>query len=305
MENPTVRLNDGLRSGRTELRPQVKKMQEALNKHGFPVDADGYFGKGTQNKVAQFQQQKGLSADGVVGESTWKALLGEQDKNDALVSNIPSAAKKELTGNELISRAQLEAILTNSKNLETYFQPLNEALKKYAINTPLRIVHFLAQVAHESGSFLFVEENLNYSAKALRAVFGKYFPDEATAEAYSRKPEKIANRVYADRMGNGNEASGDGWRFRGRGLVQLTGRDNYTSFQKSAGTNLTDGEAPTKVAEPEFAVRAAAWFWDMRSLNKYADVDDLVTITKRVNGGTHGLEDRKKYLERGKATFQI
>jgi putative chitinase len=169
---------------------------------------------------------------------------------------------------------------------------------KFGVNTPLRLSHFLAQCGHESGGFRITQENLNYSAKGLQGIFKKYFPSEALALDYAKKPQKIANRVYGGRMGNGNEASGDGFKFRGRGYIQLTGRDNYTAFGKSIGKPIE--ETPDLVAT-EFALASAAWFWSKNGLNKIADTgatDAAVTmITKRVNGGTIGLADRIKHFK--------
>jgi putative chitinase len=180
------------------------------------------------------------------------------------------------------------------------YDQIPDVMSKFAINTPLRLAHFLAQCGHESGDWKFKTENLNYSAQALQSVFRKYFPDEATSAQYARKPEMIANKVYANRMANGDEASGDGWRFRGRGYIQLTGRQNYTSFDKVVEENLL--ENPDLVAD-KYPLLSAAWFWDSNKLNALADKGstdaDVTAITKRVNGGTHGLEDRlskfKKY----------
>jgi putative chitinase len=180
------------------------------------------------------------------------------------------------------------------------YNQIPDVISKFAINTPLRLAHFLAQCGHESGDWKFKTENLNYSAQALQSVFRKYFPDEATSAQYARKPEMIANKVYANRMANGGEASGDGWKFRGRGYIQLTGRQNYTSFDKVVEENLL--ENPDLVAD-KYPLLSAAWFWDNNKLNTLADKGstdaDVTAITKRVNGGTHGLEDRlskfKKY----------
>lgn len=170
--------------------------------------------------------------------------------------------------------------------------------EKFGINTNLRLAHFLAQAGHESGGFRVTNENLNYSAKGLQGIFKKYFPSEAIALDYAKKPQKIANRVYGGRMGNGNEASGDGYKFRGRGYIQLTGRDNYTAFGKSIGVAIE--ENPDVVAT-EHALSSAAWFWSKNGLNKIADTgatDAAVTmITKRVNGGTIGLADRIKHFK--------
>ena len=170
--------------------------------------------------------------------------------------------------------------------------------EKFGVNTPLRLSHFLAQCGHESGGFRITQENLNYSAKGLQGIFKKYFPSEAIALDYAKKPQKIANRVYGGRMGNGNEASGDGYKFRGRGYIQLTGRDNYTAFGKSIGVAIE--ENPDLVAT-QYALASAAWFWSKNGLNKIADTgatDAAVTmITKRVNGGTIGLADRIKHFK--------
>lgn len=170
--------------------------------------------------------------------------------------------------------------------------------EKFGLTTGLRLAHFLAQAGHESGGFKVTNENLNYSAKGLQGIFKKYFPSEALALDYAKKPQKIANRVYGGRMGNGNEASGDGFKFRGRGYIQLTGRDNYTSFGKSIGVSIE--ETPDLVAT-EYALASAAWFWSKNGLNKIADTgatDASVTmITKRVNGGTIGLADRIKHFK--------
>jgi putative chitinase len=169
---------------------------------------------------------------------------------------------------------------------------------KFGINTPLRLAHFLAQCGHESGGFRATQENLNYSAKGLMGIFKKYFPTSALAAAYERKPEKIANRVYGGRMGNGAEASGEGYKFRGRGYIQLTGKENYTAFGKSIGEDMTVNQ--DKVAGP-YALLSAAWFFSKNGLHRIADEgssDAVVTkITKRVNGGTIGLADRIKHFK--------
>ena len=171
-------------------------------------------------------------------------------------------------------------------------------MEKFQINTPLRLAHFLAQCGHESGGFRLTKENLNYSAKGLMGIFKKYFPTEALAKQYERKPEKIANKVYGGRMGNGPEASGDGAKFCGRGYIQLTGKDNYTAFGKSINEDICAN--PQTVAE-KYALLSAAWFFNKNGLHKMADggaTDAVVTsITKRVNGGTIGLADRIKHFK--------
>jgi putative chitinase len=172
-----------------------------------------------------------------------------------------------------------------------------EVASKFEINTPLRLAHFLAQCGHESGGFKLTKENLNYSAKGLNGIFKKYFPTLESAVPYERKPEKIANKVYGGRMGNGAEASGEGWKFHGRGFIQLTGKDNYTAFTKSIGEDCIAN--PDLVAS-KYALASAAWFFNKNGLHKMADGganDTTVTaITKRVNGGTIGLADRIKHF---------
>ena len=177
-------------------------------------------------------------------------------------------------------------------------------MDKFGINTPLRLAHFLAQTGHESGGFKVFSENLNYSAKGLTGIFKKYFKradgtiDEPKAKAYERQPIKIANLVYASRMGNGPESSGDGYKFRGRGAIQLTGKDNYMAFFKSVGL---PPETNPDVVSTDYALLSAAWFWSKNGLNKLADAGAtdaaVTTITKRVNGGTIGLPDRIKHFK--------
>jgi len=172
-----------------------------------------------------------------------------------------------------------------------------QVIEKFQINTPLRLCHFLAQCGHESGNFRAVNENLNYGAKGLLGTFKKYFPTEAKANEYERKPEKIANLVYGSRMGNGPEASGDGFKYRGRGYIQLTGKDNYAAFDKVVEENIT--ENPDLVAT-KYPLLSAAWFWNSRALNTLADKGatelEVAAITKKVNGGTIGLADRIKHF---------
>ena len=184
-----------------------------------------------------------------------------------------------------------------SADAEQYLQDLEVSLPKYGIaDTRTRLAHFFAQVLHESGCMRFDMENLNYSAKGLLATFPKYFKTAQDAEAFARQPEKIANRVYANRMGNGNEASGDGWRYRGRGLIQLTGKDNYAAFSKWLGDERVIDQ-PDLVAT-EYAVHSAVFFWDRNALNALADTDDIVRVTKRINGGENGLAHRRELFNK-------
>jgi putative chitinase len=184
---------------------------------------------------------------------------------------------------------------TDEDIIQRFVEPLNEMLEFYEINTPQRIAMFLAQVGHESGGLRTTKENLNYSAQGLRKTFAKYFPNDAIANEYAKKPEKIANRVYANRMGNGDEASGDGYRYCGRGLIQLTGKQNYEAFAKDMEMDFA--EATEWLSTDEGACWSAGWFWDSRELNQWADKGDIVTVTKKINGGTIGLEDRKAHYQ--------
>lgn len=184
---------------------------------------------------------------------------------------------------------------TKKTVLEQFVEPLQAVCEHYEINTVERVACFLAQCSHESGGFNAIKENLNYSAKGLMTTFKKYFPTEDLANEYAKKPEKIANKVYANRMGNGNEASGDGAKFCGRGVIQLTGKSNYTRL--AADLNISLEECVDFMQTPAGAVSSAGWFWDHNSLNKFCDSGDFVMLTKRINGGTIGLEDRHNKYE--------
>lgn len=192
-----------------------------------------------------------------------------------------------------ISKEQLSELLPGNENLDDWLASLNSILPDYEIDTPLRVAAFIAQCAHESGNFTRLEENLNYRWQTLRKVFPKYFPTDAIAQDYASRPNKkeaIANRAYGNRMGNGPEESGDGYRFRGRGLIQLTGRSNYTAFAESL--EIPVEEAAEYLSTFDGAVQSACWFWEKNGLNKLADKKDIVGLTKRINGGTNGLEER-------------
>ena len=173
-------------------------------------------------------------------------------------------------------------------------------LEQHYICTPLRLAHFFAQIHHES-NLKPVEENLNYSAEALRRVFKDYFPNDTMANFYARKPEKIANRVYADRMGNGNEASGDGWKFRGRGFIQITGKNNYILLSKDTRIDYLNN--PELLLNEADSMISALWYWTKNNLNTYADQDDIRAVTKRINGGYNGLAHRILLLEQYKQEF--
>ena len=174
---------------------------------------------------------------------------------------------------------------------EKWLDPLNATFAKYDISTPVRQAFFVGQCAHESNNFKVIEENLHYSAQALMRVWPSRFPDQATADKYANNPEKIANKVYAGRMGNGNEESGEGWAFHGRGLIQLTGKDNYKNCGDALKFNLI--VEPNNLLMPQYAALSAGWFWSKVGLNTLADAQDTDTMTKRINGGLLGLDDRK------------
>ena len=200
-----------------------------------------------------------------------------------------------------ITREQLQICIGKNAYLDYWVHALNEILPEYEISTPQRVAAFIAQTAHESGNYVFLKENLNYKAASLRRVFPKYFPDDSIAAAYANKPEMIANRVYANRMGNGDEASGDGYRYCGRGLIQLTGKINYQSFADSIETPVE--EITEYLGTFEGAVQSACWFWESNNLNQWADKGDILTLTKRINGGTIGLEDRIKHYNHALHVF--
>lgn len=186
--------------------------------------------------------------------------------------------------------------VTTPEIADKWVNALNETCEEFAIDTPFRIAGFISNVAHESGGFKFVSENLNYSADSLMRVWSSRFPTLEIAQRYAMQPEKIANRAYADRMGNRDEASGDGWKYRGRGLIQLTGKNNYVAYSMAC-----DNEAlqyPDIVAEPKYAAESAGWFWNVNKLNTLADAQDIAGMCRRINGGFNGLDDRQiKYAK--------
>jgi putative chitinase len=202
-----------------------------------------------------------------------------------------------------LTQAQLKQIIPKNPYVDHWHKALAQLLPEYEINTPQRMAAFLAQCAHESGGFLAIKENLNYRAASLRKTFAKYFPTDELAQQYANKPQAIANKVYANRMGNGDEASGDGYRYSGRGLIQLTGKDNYFWF--AASINLTPEAASEYMETFEGAAQSACWFWETNNLNTWADAGDILTLTKRINGGTIGLEDRIKHYEHALHIFGV
>jgi putative chitinase len=203
----------------------------------------------------------------------------------------------------MITVEQFIEMFPKNKNPQAWTTALNEVLPTYKIDTPERIASFLAQCGHESAGFTVLQENLNYSADGLNKIFKKYFPTPESAQPYARKPEMIANRVYGGRMGNGDEASGEGYKFRGRGPIQLTGKDNYAACSDFLFQDDTLLQNPDMLLDPEYALHSACWFWWKNDLNNYADSADLVTMTKRINGGTIGLEDRIKHYNHAMEIF--
>lgn len=201
-----------------------------------------------------------------------------------------------------ITKEQVEkiapALLKNSS-----IEEINEMFEKYQITTPNRIAGWFCQCGHESADFRYKGENLNYSAEGLIKTFGKYFKGGvAEAQAYARKPERIANRVYANRMGNGNEASGDGWKFKGRGYIQLTGKENYTGFSKHMGFSIDEAVAYCETNKG--AMESAMYFWARGKCNDFCDKEDILGLTKRINGGTNGLKDRQERYAKYKKILQ-
>lgn len=190
---------------------------------------------------------------------------------------------------------KFKEIKIGPKNVEEWYDALSTHLPDNDIMSVNRVACFLAQCMHESGSFNYLSENLNYSKEALRRVFPKYFPTEEDAARVARQPEMIANIVYANRMGNGPTESGDGWRYRGRGIIQLTGKSNYEACSQDLFGDSTLVDDPDLLTQPDYAIRSACWFWNKNNLNRWADSLDVITLTKRINGGTNGLEDRMNY----------
>jgi putative chitinase len=277
----------------------VKKLQTKLG-----LEPIGNFGPKTEDAVKAFQTKNGLTADGKVGPNTWAKIMGEtQVVKPQFVATPPPLAPTPqpvvvpvVTSSPSYPGLKLDKLKGHIP--ANVIAMIPDTAAKFGINTPLRLAHFLAQCGHESGGFRATQENLNYSAKGLLGIFKKYFPTVAMAQTYERKPEMIASRVYGGRMGNGAEATREGYKFRGRGYIQLTGKENYTAFGKSIGEDILAN--PDKVAS-QYALLSAAWFFSKNGLHKIADEgssDAVVTkITKRVNGGTIGLADRIKHFK--------
>ena len=265
--------------------PEVKLLQEKLG-----LGADGKFGPGTEKALKDWQTKNGLTADGIAGPATL-AKLGIATVAPA--STTPAPASSAPT-------PKVEGLnLTGLKGHvpDAVIAQIPDTAAKFNITNNLRLAHFLSQCGHESGGFKAVSENLNYSADGLKKIFPKYFPGNLN-ESYARQPEKIASRVYSSRMGNGDEASKEGYKFRGRGYIQLTGKSNYTAFAKFIGE---DTVANPDLVATKYPLASAAFFFDSNKLwaicDKGADDATVTAVTKRVNGGTIGLVDRIKHFK--------
>ena len=258
----------------------VKKLQAKLG-----LAADGIFGAGTEAKVKEWQAANGLAADGIVGDGTWSKMFGGE---------APAVIKEDVV---IAKAGPLNIDKLKGHIPDAVIAQIPETAAKFNITNNLRLAHFLAQCGHESGGFKAVSENLNYSADGLKKIFPKYFPGNL-AESYARNPEKIASKVYGGRMGNGDETTKEGFKFRGRGYIQLTGKANYTNFAKFIGE---DTVANPDLVATKYPLASAAFFFDSNKLwaicDKGADDATVTAVTKRVNGGTIGLSDRIKHFK--------
>ena len=252
----------------------VKKLQEKLS-----LVADGVFGKNTTDAVKSYQTKNGLTPDGIVGPNTWEKIMGEGIITSQVAPHVGGLNLEKLKGHIP----------------DSVIAQIPETATKFKIDTALKLAHFLAQCGHESGGFKVVNENLNYSADGLKKIFPKYFPGNLS-ESYARNPEKIAAKVYGGRMGNGGEETKEGWKFRGRGYIQLTGKDNYTAFGKAINEDIVNNP---DLVSTKYPLLSAAWFFSKNCLNKCFDASDatVTSVTKCVNGGVIGLPDRLKHFK--------
>lgn len=260
----------------------VKKLQQKLG-----LNADGVFGNGTEQAVKNFQTKNDLTPDGIVGENTWQKILGVTLITEPVHVAPVSAPVANSTGLKLDN---LKGHIP-----DTVISQIPETASKFGIDTALKLAHFLAQCGHESGGFRVTAENLNYSAQGLKNIFPKYFKT-VLAENYARNPQKIANLVYSNRMGNGPESSGEGFKYRGRGYIQLTGKDNYTAFGRAINEDIVGNP---DLVQSKYPLLSAAWFFSKNCLKKCVDSSDatVTSVTKCVNGGTIGLPDRLKHFK--------
>jgi len=267
--------------------PLVTKLQLKLG-----VDAIGKFGPKTEAALKAWQAANGLTADGIAGPFTLSKLGIESLPQAAPTPVVQATPAVEIPSNSGFKLHNLKGHVPDA-----VIAQIPDTAARFGITTPLRLAHFLAQCGHESGGFKAVRENLNYSAKGLMGIFKKYFPNAKLALQYERKPEKIASLVYGNRMGNGSEASGDGFNYRGRGYIQLTGKSNYQLFDKTVPEDIT---ANPDLVATKYPLASAAFFFNNNKLwvicDKGADIATVTSVTKRVNGGTIGLPDRIKHF---------
>jgi len=259
----------------------VKKLQQKLG-----LGSDGVFGKGTEEAIKNFQTKNGLTPDGIVGEQTWQKIMGQA----ILITEPAPVALSPVSNFGSLKLDKLKGHIPDN-----VIAQIPDTAKTFGIDTPLKLAHFLAQCGHESGGFRLTQENLNYSAQGLKNIFPKYFPGNLS-ESYARNPQKIASKVYGGRMGNGPEVTGEGFKFRGRGYIQLTGKDNYTAFGKAINEDILSN--PDLVSN-KYPLLSAAWFFSKNCLKKCVDDSNttVTSVTKCVNGGTIGLADRLKHFE--------
>jgi|688.fasta_scaffold242328_2 putative chitinase len=265
---------------------EVKQLQTKLG-----LVSDGHYGALTATAVKKWQAANGLTADGIVGPGTWNKMFGTTSQPSNIIQ------EDKIIPQPVTSVKGLNVEKLRGHIPESVISQIPDTAAKFNITTPLRLAHFLAQCGHESAGFKAVQENLNYSADGLKKIFPKYFPGNL-AESYARNPEKIASKVYGGRMGNGNEITKEGFKFRGRGYIQLTGKHNYTQFSKFIGEDCV---ANPDLVATKYPLASAAFFFDSNKLwsicDKGADNATVTAVTRRVNGGTIGLTDRIKHFQ--------
>jgi putative chitinase len=264
----------------------VKKLQTKLG-----LVSDGHYGALTATSVKKWQAANGLTADGMVGPGTWNKMFGTTSEPSNIIQ------EDKIIPQPVASVGGLKIDKLRGHIPDSVISQISDTAAKFNITNNLRLAHFLAQCGHESGGFKAVSENVNYSAAGLKGIFGKYFPGNL-AESYARNPQKIASRVYGGRMGNGPEATGDGYKFRGRGFIQLTGKNNYTQFSKFIGEDCV---ANPDLVATKYPLASAGFFFDSNKLwaicDKGADDATVTAVTKKVNGGILGLQDRIKHFK--------